>query len=139
MIQEIREAGIISYRGIAKALTARGVKTYQQELIGEQTSRRDESKAHPMWRAQTVKDLILKNGENEMNEIDKSKLYKKLETAPFEDKPAVAGKHKRESQFYDIYPELCDFFMEKSWQPVVAIFYDKSTVPSKDVKGSNIA
>lgn len=60
VIQEIRKAGIISYRGIAKALTARGVKTYQQELIGEQTSRRDESKAHPIWRAQTVKDLILK-------------------------------------------------------------------------------
>lgn len=49
-----------------------------------------------------------------MNKIDKSKLYKKLETAPFDDKPVVGGKHKRESQFYDIYPDLCDFFMEKA-------------------------
>ncbi len=52
-----------------------------------------------------------------MNKVDKSKLYKKLDTAPFEDQPVVGGKHKRESQYYDIYPELCDFFMEKAGSP----------------------
>ena len=61
-----------------------------------------------------------------MNKVDKSKLYKKLETAPFEDKPPAAGKHKRESQFYDIYPELCDFFMEKAGSPWSTYFMLKA-------------
>ena len=60
VIQEIRKAGIISYRGIAKALTARGVETYQQRMISENTSRRKEGKPHPQWRAETVRQLIMK-------------------------------------------------------------------------------
>tara|TARA_R110002049_G_scaffold155921_1_gene320879 strand:+ start:393 stop:1031 length:639 start_codon:yes stop_codon:yes gene_type:complete len=61
-----------------------------------------------------------------MNEIDKSKLYKKLETAPFDDQPPVGGKHKRESQFYDIYPEMCEFLMEKAGSPWSTYFMLKA-------------
>jgi DNA invertase Pin-like site-specific DNA recombinase len=57
-IVEIKEAGIISLRGIAKALNARGVKTYQAEMIDENTSRRKEGKPAPIWRAESVKKLI---------------------------------------------------------------------------------
>ena len=73
-----------------------------------------------------------------MNEIDKSKLYKKLETAPFEDKPAVAGKHKRESQFYDIYPELCDFFMEKAGSPWSQYFMIKARYRRRMLKDQTL-
>lgn len=61
-----------------------------------------------------------------MNKIDKSKLYKKLEPNAFEDKSPVGGKHRRESQFYAIYPDLCEFFMEKAGSPWSQLFMLKA-------------
>ena len=61
-----------------------------------------------------------------MNKVDKSKLYKKLEPNAFEDQPPVGGKHKRESQFYKIYPEMCEFFMDKAGSPWSQFFMLKA-------------
>ena len=61
IIQEIEAAGITSLRGIAKALTARGIKTYQDDLKANSIGgfRQTEAGRKPKkWGPETVKRVI---------------------------------------------------------------------------------
>ena len=58
VIVEIQDAGIVSYRGIARALEARGVLTQQAELMDQGISRRDPLRGLPKWHPHTVKKVI---------------------------------------------------------------------------------
>ena len=53
-IEEIQNAGISSLRGIAKALNARGIKTYQQQVAFE----KGEQEPETAWGPETVKRVI---------------------------------------------------------------------------------
>jgi len=51
VIEEIEEAGIMSLRGIAKALTSRGIKTYSAE-------KKDGSNGNGIWNPQSVSNVM---------------------------------------------------------------------------------
>lgn len=55
VIEEIEEAGIKSYRGIARALNSRGIDTYQSKTARETGN---EAKRGMKWTGQTVKNVL---------------------------------------------------------------------------------